>query len=139
LRTKFNHEGHEGHEGSKGNKELASEVIAAAIEVHKALGPGLLETAYQQCLAHELTLRGISFQKECSLPVDYKGVHLDCGYRIDFLVEDQVVLELKSVEALRPIHEAQLLTYLKLANKQQGFLMNFNEKLLKKGIKSFVL
>ena len=103
------------------------------------LGPGLLESTYQQCLAHELSLRGVDFQLEYPLPVEYKGVHLDCGYRIDFLVEDQIILELKSVEALQNIHEAQLLTYLKLANKQHGFLINFNVKLLKQGIKSFVL
>jgi GxxExxY protein len=98
-----------------------------------------LESAYQRCLAHEFSLRGIGFQAEAPLPVEYKGIRLDCGYRMDFIVEDEILLELKSVDALRGIHEAQLLTYLKLAGKQQGFLINFNTKLLKQGIKSFVL
>ncbi len=123
----------------KGNSELAHRIIGAAIDVYKVLGPGLLETTYQQCLAHELSLRKICFQLEYPLPIEYKGVHLDCGYRIDLLVEDQIVLELKSIETLQGIHEAQLLTYLRLAKKQHGFLINFNVKLLKQGIKSFVL
>ncbi len=116
-----------------------AESLAPAIDVHKVLGPGLLESTYQQCLAHELSLRGIGFQVEHPLPVEYKGVRLDCGYRIDFLVEDQIVLELKSVEAFRAIHEAQLLTSMRLSKKQHGFLINFNVRLLKQGIKSFVL
>jgi len=123
----------------KGNSKLASQIIGAAIDVHKVLGPDLLESTYQQCLAHELSLMGLGFQVEHPLPVKYKNVRLDGGCRIDFLMEDRIVLELKSVEALQGIHEAQLLTYLKLANKQQGFLINFNVKLLKEGIKSFVL
>jgi len=123
----------------KGNSELAHRVIGAAIDVHKALGPGLLESTYQQCLAHEFSLREVGFQLERPLPVEYKGVRLGCGYRIDFLIEGQIILELKSVETLQGIHEAQLLTYLRLAKKQHGFLINFNVKLLKQGIKSFVL
>jgi len=123
----------------KGNSEVASRIIGAAIDVHKVLGPGLLQSAYQQCLAHEFSLRGIDFRTEYPSPVEYKGIRLDCGYRMDFLVEDQIVLELKSVEALKGIHEAQLLSYLRLAKKQHGFLINFNVKLLKQGIKSFVL
>jgi len=133
------HEEHEGHKVRKGNSKLASQIIGAAIDVRKALGPGLLESTYQQCLAHELSFIGLGFQVEYPLPVEYKSVRLDCGYRIDFLVEDQIIVELKSVEALQSIHEAQLLTYMKLAKKQQGFLINFNVKLLKQGVKSFVL
>jgi len=119
--------------------DLSNRVIGCAIEVHRHLGPGLLEATYQQCLAHELVLNGIKFKIEHSLPVDYKGVHLECGYRLDFLVEDQIILELKSVEHLRAIHEAQLLTYLKLSGLKQGFLMNFNVPRLKDGLLSFVM
>lgn len=119
--------------------ELSNRVIGCAIEVHRVLGPGLLESAYQQCLAHELSLNGIRFRSEHPLPVDYKGTRLDCGYRIDLLVEDEIILELKSVEQLKGIHEAQLLTYMKLARVKQGFLINFNVELLKNGLKSFVL
>jgi GxxExxY protein len=122
----------------KGNSELANRVIGAAIDVHKALGPGLLESAYQRCLAHEFSLRRLGFQAEIPLPIEYNGIRLDCGYRIDF-IEDDILLELKSVDALSGIHEAQLLTYMKLAHKQHGFLINFNVKLLKQGIKRFVL
>jgi len=110
--------------------KLSNEVIGAAIEVHKNLGPGLLESTYQQCLAHELKLRQIKFETERSLPVEYKGMRLDCGYRIDMFIEKQIILELKSVEQWKGIHEAQLLTYMKLANIKQGFLINFNVKLL---------
>ena len=99
--------------------DLSNRIIGCAIEVHRNLGPGLLEATYQQCLAHELSLNNIEFRIEHPLPVDYKGVHLDCGYRLDLLVEGQIILELKSVEQLRPIHEAQLLTYLKLSGLKQ--------------------
>lgn len=119
--------------------KLSNEIIGAAIEVHKNLGPGLLESIYQQCLTHEFELRRIQFKKEYPLPVDYKGITLECGYRVDLLVENQIILELKSVEQLKSIHEAQLLTYMKLANIRQGFLINFNVPLLKQGLKSFVL
>jgi len=119
--------------------ELSNKIIGAAIEVHKTLGPGLLESTYQKCLAHELKLSDINFEAEYPLPVEYKGIRLDCGYRIDLLIEDQIILELKSVEQLKGIHEAQLLTYMKLANINQGFLINFNVELLKQGLKSFVL
>jgi len=118
---------------------LSNVLIGSAIEVHRALGPGLLESTYQQCLAHELTLRGIHFKMEHPLPVEYKGVKLDCGYRVDLFVENEIIVELKSVEALKGIHEAQLLTYMKLAGIRQGFLINFNVKLLKQGLRSFVL
>ena len=119
--------------------ELSNKVIGCAIEVHKTLGPGLLESAYQQCLCHELRLNDIGFQIEKPLPIRYKGCCLDCGYRIDVLVEDEILLELKSVEKLNPVHDAQILSYMKLANIKQGFLINFNVKLLKNGLKSFVL
>ncbi len=129
--------------GMKGMKrefsELSNSVIGSAIEVHKTLGPGLLESTYQHCLAHELDTRGISYRVECPLPVEYKGIQLDCGYRIDILVEDSIIVELKSVDSLKGIHEAQLLTYMRLANIRQGFLVNFNVQLLKQGLKSFVL
>ena len=120
-------------------EKITGEIIGAAIEVHRELGPGLLESAYQECLSHELNLRGISFQREVQLPVEYKGTRLDCGYRIDILVEDQIILELKASEELKKVHEAQLLTYMKLADIKQGFLINFNVKRLKDGLKSFVL
>jgi len=119
--------------------ELSNQVIGCAIEVHKALGPGLLESTYQQCLAHELSLSRVDFKLEHPLPVVYKGIRLDCGYRVDIMVKDEIILELKSVEELKGIHEAQLLTYMKLADIRQGFLINFNVKKLKDGLKSFVL
>ena len=119
--------------------ELSNQVIGCAIEVHRVLGPGLLESTYQQCLARELHLNKISFKLEYPLPVEYKGIRLDCGYRIDMLVENEIILELKAIDATKGIHEAQLLTYMKLSNIKQGFLMNFNVRRLKDGLKSFVL
>jgi len=119
--------------------ELSHCVIGCAIEVHRILGPGLLETAYQQCLARELQLHELSFMVEHPLTVEYKGVRLDCGYRIDLLVEDAIILELKAVDVLKGIHEAQLLTYMKLSNIRQGFLINFNVTRLTEGLRSFVL
>jgi len=116
---------------------LTGEVIGAAIEVHRVLGPGLLESTYQQCLAHEMTIRGIQFKMEHPLPVEYKGIHLDCGYRVDPLVEDRLIIELKSVREIENIHQAQLLTYMKLAQISTGLLINFNTELLKDGIKRF--
>ena len=118
---------------------LCSNVLSAAIEVHRNLGPGLLESTYQQCLSYELSQRNILHKTECPLPVIYKGLDIECGYRIDILVEDSLILELKSVDQLLPIHEAQLLTYMKLAGLKQGFLINFNVQLLKNGLRSFVL
>ncbi len=118
---------------------VSREIIGAAIEVHKTLGPGLLESAYQDCLGCELTLRGIAFEKEKPLPLNYKGLNLDCGYRVDFLVENLVVVELKAVEKILPIHQAQLLTYLKLLNLKLGILLNFNVPMLKEGIKRIAL
>jgi len=117
---------------------LTEKIIGAAIEVHKALGPGLLESTYEGCLAHELSLAGISFERQVPLPVSYKSLQLDCGYRLDFLIEKMVVLELKAVEGLQPIHEAQLLTYLKLGGWPIGLLINFNVPVLKNGIKRMV-
>src|SRR5215813_13106408 len=113
---------------------FSGEAIGAAIEVHRALGPGLLESAYQRCLCRELVVRGIPFECEKPLPLEYKGIHLDCGYRIDILVAGLVVVEVKSVEALAPIHDAQLLTYLRLGGWPLGLLINFNVVLLKQGI-----
>ena len=120
-------------------EDLTQEVIGAAIEVHKQLGPGLLESAYEECLCHEFHLRGTSFTRQVPLPVEYKGIKLDCGYRIDLMVEDSVVLELKSIEAMLPIHDAQLLTYLRLAQERVGLLINFNVSVLAKGIVRRVL
>lgn len=120
-------------------KELTEKIIGAAIEVHKTIGPGLLESAYEECLAHEMRLRGLNFERQVPLPVAYKGVTLDCGYRLDFLVERAVVLELKALDALQPIHEAQLLTYLRLGGWAVGLLINFNVLVLKNGIKRVVL
>ena len=119
--------------------KLSNIVLGCALEVHRALGPGLLESAYEQCLARELVLAEIPFRLQHAVPVEYKGVNLDCGYRIDVLVDDNLILELKSVEKLQAVHEAQLLTYMKLANVKTGLLINFTEQVLKKGIKRFVL
>ena len=119
--------------------ELSNRVIGCAIEVHRALGPELLESAYEQCLARELSLNNIQFKLQCPQPVHYKEVSLDCGYRIDIMVDNQIVVELKSVESLLPIHEAQTLTYMKLANAKIGLLINFNVPRLKQGLKRFVL
>ncbi len=119
--------------------ELSNRVLGCAIEVHRNLGPGLLESSYEQCLAHEMKLQGISFLLQHPLPVEYKGIRLDCGYRVDVFVESEMILELKSVDELLGIHEAQLLTYMKLAGIKQGFLINFNVKRLKDGLRSFVL
>jgi GxxExxY protein len=115
--------------------DLTREVIGAAIEVHKALGPGLLESAYEECLCHELKLRGIQFERQVELPIEYKGTKLNCGYRMDIVANDQLILELKSCEALHPIYEAQLLTFLKLTHRKVGLLINFNVPVLKEGIK----
>ena len=120
-------------------KELTGQIIGAGIEVHQTLGPGLLESAYQACLARELSLREIPFEQEKALPVSYKGIKLDCGYRLDFLVAGKVIVELKAVDVIHPIHEAQLLTYLKLTECKVGLLINFNVPVLKDGIKRRVL
>ena len=119
--------------------DLTREIIGAAIEVHRELGPGLLESSYQICMRRELELRGIPFEYEKPLPVIYKGMRLDCGYRLDLLVAHTVVVEIKSVEALNPIHEAQLLTYLRLGGWKAGLLINFNVPVLIDGVKRRVL
>jgi len=118
---------------------LTREIIGAAIEVHRHLGPGLLESAYLQCLTRELVLKEIPFKREWPLPLEYKGVRLGCGYRLDLLVGDAVVVEIKSVETLTSIHDAQLLTYLKLGGWKVGLLINFNVEVLKTGIHRKVL
>ena len=113
---------------------LSSEIIGSAIEVHKTLGPGLLESVYEECLCHELALRGLDFERQKQLPVIYKDVRLDCGYKMDILVERRVILELKACSDIEPIHKAQLLTYLRLAHLQLGLLLNFNVPTMKDGI-----
>ena len=113
---------------------LTGDVIGAAIEVHRELGPGLIESAYEQCFCHELHLRGLAFECQRDLPVAYKGLKLDCGYRVNVVVNDAVVIELKSVEQILPIHQAQLLTYLRLSGKKVGLLINLNVAVLKHGI-----
>ena len=118
--------------------QFTEKIIGCAIEVHKALGPGLLESAYEECFCYELAQAGNSFSCQVPLPVIYKGIKLDCGYRIDVLVNDLVIVELKIVEKLLPIHEAQLLTYLKIYRRSLGLLMNFNVPVLKDGIKRLV-
>ena len=117
---------------------LSKEIISAAIEVHRSLGSGLLESAYEACLCHELALRKIPFEQQVPLPVEYKGMKLDCAYRLDILVDQLVILELKAVTAIEPIHEAQLLTSLRLKKLWLGLLINFNVTLLKNGIKRIV-
>ncbi|PYJ55473.1 MAG: GxxExxY protein [Verrucomicrobia bacterium] len=119
--------------------ELSRSVIGCGLEVHRNLGPGLLESTYRQCLACELSHAGILFQMEVPLPVRYKDILLDCGYRIDLLVRGELIVEIKSVEALPPIHQAQILTYMRLANVPIGLLINFNVTRLQTGIKRFVL
>jgi GxxExxY protein len=120
-------------------EELTNQIIGAAIEVHRALGPGLLESAYEECLCHELHLRGLSFRRQVELPIAYKGVRLDCGYRLDVVIADAVIVEMKAVERTLPIHEAQLLTYLRLSGYRVGLLMNFNVGALRSGIVRKVL
>jgi GxxExxY protein len=115
-------------------EKLTEQIIGAAMEIHKALGPGLLESVYEECFCHELHLRRLRFQRQVTVPVIYKGVALDCGYRLDVIVEDTVILELKCVERVLAIHEAQLLTYLKLLDKPVGFIINFNVPVLRQGI-----
>lgn len=118
--------------------ELAHQIIGIAIEVHRALGPGLLENAYKECLAHKLNQSGLYVEKEKAMPLIYENVKLDCGYRLDLLIENKVVIELKSVDRLNDVHLAQILTYLKLGNFKLGLLINFNEAVLKDGIKRVV-
>jgi GxxExxY protein len=118
--------------------EITESVIGAAIAVHRELGPGLLESAYEACLAYELNEQKLKVERQKNLPVIYRGVQLDCGYRLDFLVEDRVVVEVKAVNKLEPIHEAQIISYLKLSGCKAGLLINFKVKILKQGIRRFV-
>ena len=114
--------------------EITARIIGAAIEVHIALGPELLESAYEECLSQELQLRGISFERQKPLPVKYKGARLDCGYRLDMVVEDRVILELKACDSIEEIHKAQILTYLRLSGLKLGLILNFNVPVMKEGI-----
>jgi GxxExxY protein len=124
--------------GEMDTDNISNRIIFAAIEVHRTLGLGLLESAYEECMCHELPLQGLAFERQKPLPVFYKGVNLDCGYRLDLVVENKVILELKSVIRFDPIHSAQLLTYLRLSGMKLGMLLNFNVPLIKDGIKRVV-
>ena len=115
--------------------QLTNEIIGSAIEVHRNLGPGLLESTYEECMAYELQERQLTIKRQIEIPVLYKGIQLEQNYRIDLIVNNQVIIELKSVNQLEPVHDAQLLTYLKLANKRYGLLLNFNVPVMKQGIK----
>lgn len=129
---------HRGDAETRRLDEISESVIGACIEIHRCLGPGLLESAYEECLCHELSVRGIPFERQKPLPVVYKTVKLDCGYRLDLVVAQTLIVELKAVETLLPIHEAQLLTYLKLSNMPLGLLINFHVPVLKQGLKRIV-
>jgi GxxExxY protein len=121
------------------DEELSEKVLGAAIEVHRELGAGLYESIYRECICHELSLRGIAFRREVPIPISYKGIKLDCGYRADLIVEERLLLELKAVEKLIPVHKAQLMTYMKVTGMKVGLLLNFNVPLLKDGIIRIVL
>ena len=129
----------ENAEKRKDVNELTELLIGCAIEVHRTLGPGLLESAYEVCLCRELSLRGIHFERQVAIPVEYKGVKLDCGYRADLIVTDMILVEIKAVDQLAPIHDTQLLSYLKLTGFKVGLLINFNERVLTHGIRRKVL
>ena len=118
---------------------LTEKIIGYAIEVHRTLGPGLLESAYEECLCYELSQHGLAFRRQVPLPVVYKGVRLDCGYRLDVVVSDEVIVEIKAVEKLLPVHDAQLLTYLKLSGFRTGLLLNFHSPVMREGIRRRVL
>jgi GxxExxY protein len=128
-------EGTENTEEELGSNTLTGKIIGAAIDIHRALGPGLLESAYEACLIYELRLKKLKIESQKSIPIFYKDVMLDCGYRADLVVEDQVIVEIKSISSLAAIHEAQLLSYLKLSGCKIGLLINFNVKYLKEGIR----
>ena len=136
----MNHQGHQVHqEGPVELDGVARTIVDSGLKVHRALGPGLLESAYGHCLAHELHARGLSVATQVVLPIVYEGVKLDAGYRLDLLVENKVIIEIKAVETLLPLAEAQVLTYLRLSGLRLGFLMNFNVQLFKNGVKRIVL
>ncbi len=118
---------------------LTGKIIGLAMEVHRELGPGLLESTYETCLCHEFSLNDLPFRRQVAMPITYKSETLDCGYRADVVVGDKVLLELKSVDRLTPVHEAQIITYLKLSGIPTGLLLNFNQRVLKDGIKRFVV
>lgn len=126
-------------QGGTDRDNLTDQVIGAAIEVHRVLGPGLLESAYEECLCWELQQRGLRVRRQVPLPVAYKSIRLDMGYRIDMIVNDELVLEVKTVESLLPVHQAQLLTYLRLSGLRKGLLLNFHTAVLRQGIKRMVL
>jgi GxxExxY protein len=121
------------------HEDLTEKLIAAAIEVHRQLGPGLLESAYEECYCHELKLRDVSLERQKPIPLEYKGIKLECGYRMDVVAERKAVVEVKCVEKILPVHEAQLLTYLKLSGLQVGLIINFHSQFIKDGIKRLVL
>lgn len=123
----------------KNFNELTEAIIGAAMEVHRALGPGLLESTYEMCLCRELAIRGIPFERQVPIPVEYKGVKLDCGYRADIVVDATILFEIKAIDSLLPIHDVQLLSYLKLGGWKIGLLINFNVELLKNGLRRRVL
>ena len=134
------HLGRQGHqEVDEALDRLARMIVDAGLTVHKALGPGLLESAYEHCLAHELMTRGLALRRQVAAPIVYKGTKLDAGYRIDLLVEDKIIVEVKAIDALTRLHEAQVLTYLRLSGCRLGFLMNFNVELFKNGVRRLVL
>jgi GxxExxY protein len=136
----LNHEGHKDHQGvTKEIEAFGRQVLDAGLKVHRALGPGLLESAYEHCLAHELQARGIPIRRQLPMPIVFEGLQIDAGYRLDLVVADAIVVEVKAVEALSRLHEAQLLTYLKLSSHRLGFLMNFNVPLFKDGLRRLVL
>ena len=134
----MNHREHRGHRDEEWS-EITGMIIDAGLKVHKILGPGLLESAYEHCLCHELSLRNIPVQRQVPLPIAYEGTNLDAGYRLDLLVANRIIVEVKAVEKILPVHEAQLLTYLKLSGHRIGLLLNFNVPLFKHGLKRFVL
>jgi GxxExxY protein len=136
----MHHQAHKGHQAMPATLDrVARCVVDAGLKVHRALGPGLLESAYEACLVHELLKRGVAVQRQVSLPVAYDGLELDAGYRLDLLVADEVIVEVKAVESLSRLHEAQILTYLKLSRRRLGFLMNFNTCLFKEGVRRIAL
>ncbi len=121
------------------DNEITREIIGAAMEVHRLLGPGLLESAYEECLVRELALRKLNVERQKPIPIVYKDVKLECGYRIDLLVESRIIVELKSIEAIAPVHQAVVLTYLRLSGQRLGLLINFNVAVLKDGIKRYIV
>jgi len=127
------------NDGREGVNAITGQIVTSAIEVHRALGPGLLESVYERCLAYELIQKGLRVETQKDVPIRYKDVQLECGFRMDMLVEGAVVVEIKAVEKVIPVHQAQIMTYLRLAGIQTGLLINFNEVLLKQGIQRFVL